>query len=224
MMERIQRDFLWTGTKDQKRYPLVAWEKVCLPKKLGGLGIRNLKHLNSALQAKQLWRIFSSQGDWRDIMIEKYIRQPSLRYLLSEIQLPQGSVIWNGLLKARNLARSKVKWKVGNGKDILFWHDHWLFQGPLSENPIYGRWVEICIMQYEDKFCNYRSNQGWKDLSLISGDLSPVKRMLNSMTMNDKKDEIVWADNHSGNYSVASGYMALMNSDTSPVWAKAWYA
>jgi hypothetical protein len=51
IMERIQRDFLWSGTEDQKRYPLVAWDKVCLPKNLGGLGIRKLKHLNISLQA-----------------------------------------------------------------------------------------------------------------------------------------------------------------------------
>ena len=53
-MEKIQRDFLWTGAERNKRYPLVAWDKVCLPKKNGGLGIRKLIHLNKALLAKQI--------------------------------------------------------------------------------------------------------------------------------------------------------------------------
>ena len=51
-MEKIQRDFLWTGVERKKRYPLVAWENVFLPKKNGGLGIRKLTHLNKALLAK----------------------------------------------------------------------------------------------------------------------------------------------------------------------------
>lgn len=34
------RDFLWNNNKDdKKKLPLVAWDKVCLPKELGGIGI-----------------------------------------------------------------------------------------------------------------------------------------------------------------------------------------
>ena len=51
-MEKIQRDFLWSGLEEHKRYPLVAWDNVFLPKIYGGLGIRKLKHLNEALLAK----------------------------------------------------------------------------------------------------------------------------------------------------------------------------
>ena len=51
-MERIQRDFLWTGVEGRKRYPLVAWENVFLPKHYGGLGIRKLTHLNKGLLEK----------------------------------------------------------------------------------------------------------------------------------------------------------------------------
>ncbi len=47
-MEKIQRDSLWMGTKRNKRYPLVPWDKVFLPKKNGGLGIRKLTHINKA--------------------------------------------------------------------------------------------------------------------------------------------------------------------------------
>ncbi len=53
-MEKIQRDFLWTRLEGKKRYPLVAWEKVYLPKRYGGLGIRKLTHLNKVLLAKQI--------------------------------------------------------------------------------------------------------------------------------------------------------------------------
>jgi hypothetical protein len=56
----------------------MAWDKVFLPKKNGGLGIRKLIHLNKALLAKKIWCIFSSKGEWRDTVVNKYIRRPSI--------------------------------------------------------------------------------------------------------------------------------------------------
>ena len=51
-MEKIQRDFLWTGAEDHKRYHLVAWDLVFLPKCYEDLDIRKIRHLNHALLAK----------------------------------------------------------------------------------------------------------------------------------------------------------------------------
>ena len=45
-LERIQRNFLWGLSVVCFKYPLVAWEKVCLLRELGGLGIRNLASFN----------------------------------------------------------------------------------------------------------------------------------------------------------------------------------
>ena len=37
-MEKLQRDFLWSGI-DAPKIPLMEWAKVCMPMKNGGLGI-----------------------------------------------------------------------------------------------------------------------------------------------------------------------------------------
>ncbi|XP_074283266.1 uncharacterized protein LOC141607820 [Silene latifolia] len=39
-IEGICRNFLWDGSSDYHRVPLVAWDKVTLPKDEGGLGIK----------------------------------------------------------------------------------------------------------------------------------------------------------------------------------------
>ena len=44
-LECIQRNFLWGSSVECFKYPLVAWEKVCLPCELGGLGIRSWRFL-----------------------------------------------------------------------------------------------------------------------------------------------------------------------------------
>ena len=53
-LECIQRNFLWGSSVECFKYPLVAWEKVCLPRESGGLGIRTLASFNQALLGKWL--------------------------------------------------------------------------------------------------------------------------------------------------------------------------
>ena len=38
-IERLQRDFLWSGIREGKRDHLVSWDVVCNPKVKGGLGL-----------------------------------------------------------------------------------------------------------------------------------------------------------------------------------------
>ena len=55
-IEKIIRGFLWAGRKEARGgHCLVAWERVCMPKHLGGLGIPNLRLMNHALRARWLW-------------------------------------------------------------------------------------------------------------------------------------------------------------------------
>jgi hypothetical protein len=55
-LEGICRGFLWTSKASARggNYP-IAWSDVCLPTRLGGLGIRNLHVFNDALRMKWLW-------------------------------------------------------------------------------------------------------------------------------------------------------------------------
>ncbi|KHN39397.1 Putative ribonuclease H protein, partial [Glycine soja] len=45
----LQRNFLWGGDSDHKKIAWVNWNKICLPKEFGGLGIKDIKKFNAAL-------------------------------------------------------------------------------------------------------------------------------------------------------------------------------
>jgi len=46
--------------------------------------------------------------------------------------------------------------------------------------------------------------------------------MLNSMVINNKRDEVIWGDNPNGCYSAASGYNSLWSLNEKPPREKSW--
>ncbi|XP_074297782.1 uncharacterized protein LOC141628554 [Silene latifolia] len=58
VMDRINhicRNYLWSGSEEFHKTSHVAWEKVCVAKKYGGLGIVNGKNWNLAMLGKYVW-------------------------------------------------------------------------------------------------------------------------------------------------------------------------
>jgi hypothetical protein len=48
-IQNLQRNFLWHGHDLGKKWALVSWEKVCKPKSIGGLGLRDPSKLNNIM-------------------------------------------------------------------------------------------------------------------------------------------------------------------------------
>nr|UBX54584.1 Line-1 retrotransposon [Lupinus angustifolius] len=69
----LQRNFLW-GNKDGNRgIAWVAWDDVCKPKELGGLGVRNLSVFNDSFLGKWKWRrIIDNEAFWVKVINSKY--------------------------------------------------------------------------------------------------------------------------------------------------------
>ncbi|RVW29977.1 putative ribonuclease H protein [Vitis vinifera] len=72
-LEKLQRDFLWGGGSTEGKAHLVSWEKVCVSKEKGGLGLRKIVQLNKALLGKWVWRFASARdGMWKRVLVAKY--------------------------------------------------------------------------------------------------------------------------------------------------------
>ena len=70
---RIQRRFLWGGGDDHNKIAWVNWERICLPKESGGLGIKDINKFNLALLGKWKWNLFHHHGElWTKVLESKY--------------------------------------------------------------------------------------------------------------------------------------------------------
>ncbi|RVW35813.1 putative ribonuclease H protein [Vitis vinifera] len=77
-IEKMQRDFLWSGVGEGKRDHLIRWEVVSRPREMGGLGFGKTSMRNSALLGKWLWRFPRERsGLWHKVIASIYGTHPN---------------------------------------------------------------------------------------------------------------------------------------------------
>lgn len=67
------RRFFWDEMDGNRRLHWLPWRTICLPKKCGGLGIKNLKLMSAAFLAKLGWKLLTeTEPLWVQILLAKY--------------------------------------------------------------------------------------------------------------------------------------------------------
>ncbi|XP_074265569.1 uncharacterized protein LOC141588008 [Silene latifolia] len=88
----ICRNYLWDGSPDYHRVPLVAWDKVTLPKKEGGLGIKKADVWNVATVGKLVnWVYCKADRLWIMWINDVYIKNQDWHGYS-----PPSDAIWGG--------------------------------------------------------------------------------------------------------------------------------
>ncbi|XP_060962265.1 uncharacterized protein LOC115695280 [Cannabis sativa] len=134
-IDGLVRDFWWGSDKGNHGLYLKAWDKICLPKSLGGLGFRKSKEMNQAFLAKWGWNLLSGNQSLCCRMLEaKYLKgftpTPIGRALnreskVAELFQPNGgwSIQKLNSYFDRNTVSAILKGgnPIGTGKDSWFW-------------------------------------------------------------------------------------------------------
>lgn len=71
--------------RQEKKYYLVGWPMVCMPKGQDGLGILDLGTMNSALLGKWFWRLENEDGQWQEMLRRKYLSKNTLAHVVPKV-------------------------------------------------------------------------------------------------------------------------------------------
>ena len=127
---------------------LVAWRIVCRSKSLGGLGIRHLRHTNTALLANWVSRIMQQSEDLA-VVVLRGCYGASIDWDLWSTPRRGDLVFMQGLRPVFTCMQSLFQPRVGNGASFSFWEVDWSGHGrfqvcyrqlhALALGPRYGR-------------------------------------------------------------------------------------
>jgi hypothetical protein len=113
-IDRIRCKFFWQGSSNhRKKYALVAWKKLCLPKEMGGLGILDLNTMNMAVLLKWLWELKQPQYHiiWKQLVHIKYKHNNTAQ---------NKSPIWREIHRLNNICNLGCSVNIGNGMSTYF--------------------------------------------------------------------------------------------------------
>ncbi|RVX18713.1 putative ribonuclease H protein [Vitis vinifera] len=184
-LEKIQRDFLWGGGALEQRPHLVRWNLVCLERKKGGLGVRNLALMNKALLGKWNWRFaIESEALWKQAINHKYGVEEE-GWCTRAVSGRHGVGLWKAIRKEWLGMYSNLAYRVGNGRRVRFWKDKWCGDEPLCES-------------FPSLFAISLAKDAW--VSEVWNPDGGAK---------EDEDKVVWTASRSGDFSVKSLYSIL---------------
>jgi hypothetical protein len=225
--------FWWGDTEEQKKLHWFAWWRMCIPKKAGGMGFRDLYSFNLAMLAKQVWRLVVNPDSLcAQVLKAKYYPHGDI---LKAGPKKGSSYSWQSIVAGLHTFKRGHIWRVGNGSKINIWEDHWIADSKSRKvlsrrgqsilrtvdeliNPITGEWDEELIRE-----------------NLLAIDAEKILRIPLSDAMSE--DFIAWNNTKTYSFTVRSAYYTEWDhqfgtkirrqdgqgsASDNPVWKQVW--
>ncbi|KAK9991150.1 hypothetical protein SO802_026135 [Lithocarpus litseifolius] len=123
-MTSMVRTFWWGQTNGRNKMAWLLWDKICIPKKDGGLGFLYLKAFNLALLTKQGWRLQTNTHSLvYHVLKARYF--PHSDFLHVELG-SKPSFAWQSIMAAQDVVKAGSRWEVGDGSSVQICLDKWL--------------------------------------------------------------------------------------------------
>ncbi|RYQ97763.1 hypothetical protein Ahy_B08g093845 [Arachis hypogaea] len=223
-IDKICRNFLWRSVSSGRKLHLMSWEKVCLPKSQGSLGLKPARVLNNANLMKLAWKLIHNKDAlWVNIVRSKYeCGDDSLPLITKHLS---SSNAWKGIFHVWKKFADNLVWRLGSGENVNFWIDHWM---PGVHHLIDFAQPEVVSDMLEERVCDYISDQRW-DLNRIAvvlgDDWILVFRSTKTPEPEMGEDILAWLLTPDGAFSIKSAcslYLSPSDNSKAKLFSKIW--
>eukprot|EP00253_Pinus_taeda_P003053 PITA_03053 len=236
-IRNLQRSFLWGSTTTNRKWALVKWTTICMPKNRGGIGLRDPEHSNTIMGAKIWWQWVSNPDKpWAKLWTAKYANNRPQEYVVRFTPTDKGSVMWNVAKHHYQLIQGHGFWEVRNGKTVRFWTDAWN-QMPKLHSILILDLAPIRQEQQQEKVLQYWQQEErhgfrqWKHGNQLIHNTNlqdvvqlEVELRKRNMRYNEGNDILRWGYQPKGSYSPSEAYNILHNSNApvNTIWSRIW--
>ncbi|XP_056847372.1 uncharacterized protein LOC130498048 [Raphanus sativus] len=204
-------NFWWSSKQNSRGLHWIAWDEICTPKDLGGLGFRDFHDFNLALLAKQLWRLIHYPDSLLARVLKGRYYNDSSPFDDRRIYSP--SYGWRSIMAAKPLLISGMRRTIGTGRDTRVWSDPWVpdtvARPPRPAQHIVYRLPQLLVQSF------IRNDTKEWDIQLLReffhpGDIPLILGIKPSHF--SAMDGYAWNHTKSGAYTVKSGYDLLQST------------
>lgn len=171
---------------------------MCIPKRDGGMGFRDLHAFNLAMLAKQSSRLISNPDSLcARVLRAKYYPDGNL---LKAGPKKGSSFTWQSIVAGLQTFKRGHIWRVGSRSSINIWEDHWI---PCSPSRKVISLIGMCMLQTVDELIDPWTRT-WDEALLrdnfISIDVEQILRI--PLSTNLTEDFIAWHKTRPFSFSV----------------------
>ena len=197
-------EFWWSFGNNKKKIPLVAWQKLCKDKVLGGLGFKDIEKFNQALQAKKAWRIWSNP----ESLVARILKQ---RYFAKADKLDcsigtRPSYAWCSIIHGREFLQQGLYHKIGSGETTKVWSDNWILNGrdrpPMNREDVIVD-LRLTVSDLIDSRVGSWNEPRIREL-IAEEDVEHI--LQTPFDLSHHQDQKMWGFSRNGSYNSKSGY------------------
>ncbi|KAE8656259.1 hypothetical protein F3Y22_tig00117005pilonHSYRG00262 [Hibiscus syriacus] len=206
------RSYWWSGKQNSRGWAMVAWDKICQPKKFGGMGFRDLRLFNVALLGNQIWRFIQDEQSLAfKVLKAKYF--PSSSFFEAKLGA-NFSYAWASLMKAKEELNDGFFWRVGIDSEARMFEDNWGDASPFKWRERYMDNADQPVRVADFMIPECARWDEPKVLGVLRTE--DVAQVLKTLIAPIRGDRMLWGHHCSGFYSAKSGYnwLNLRNSPT----------
>ncbi|XP_059451183.1 uncharacterized protein LOC132181985 [Corylus avellana] len=208
-LDRSFKNFWWGFPPAKSRnLTLKAWDTLCIPKDLGGLGIRKMREVNLALVSKLGWNLLcKADSMWVAQLRGKYLHSNSF---LTPSTLSSSSWLWKGITNSISVISKGACLKIHRQSSLPIWSSPWIptlnsyipIPSPHLNQPL----PNLLITDLFSHTLN--STETYWNIPLINYlfDSSSAREIQKIRISNSPSEEFIWTPSPSGLFTSKSAY------------------